>query len=182
MEELGKEIDKLSNKLTALRWELWTEHVVFTWKWWMLVFLCILFSVIFVLFIRKDNLLQNICYFGIVYVINRNFDDIATVYDWYDYRIQLEPLIPTMLPANLFIIPISLTLIYQKFITWKEFLIALLLYAGFISFIALPMMRDFGFYLIKNWNGFYSLLSLLVIASLTKMLVDLLVKLQLKRR
>jgi hypothetical protein len=81
MEELGKKIDKLSNELTALRWELWTEHVVFTWKWWMLLILCILCTAIFVLFIRKDKLLQNICYFGIVYIINRNFDDIATVYD-----------------------------------------------------------------------------------------------------
>ena len=133
---------------------------------------------VFVRFIRKDKLLQTISYFGIIYIINRNFDDLATVKDWYDYRIQLEPLIPTMLPANLFIIPISLTLIYQKYTNWKEFMIVLLLLSGFISFIALPMMRDFGFYLTKNWNAFYSVLSLLFMATLSKVVVDQLKKIQ----
>lgn len=178
MEELGKKIDKLSNQLTNLRWELWTEYTVFTWKWWMLVIICVLFLVLFIVLIKKDKLLQSIAYFGVIYILNRNLDDVATALDWYDYRIQLEPIIPTMLPANLFIIPIGLTLIYQKLSRWKEFIIGIVVFSGATSFIALPMMRDFGIYLTKNWNSFYSFLSLLIMASLAKFFIDKFEKIQ----
>lgn len=50
-----------------------------------------------------------------LYIINKNLDDAATAMDWYDYRIQLEPIIPTMLPANLFIVPIGLSILYHQY-------------------------------------------------------------------
>lgn len=178
MEKLGKKIDEVSNELLKLRWELWTEHVVYTWKWWLLVLACILFSVLIVIFIKKEMILQSFAYYGLIYILNRNLDDVATALDWYDYRIQLEPIIPTMLPANLFAIPITLTLIYQKCPRWKDFLLILALISGGISFLALPMMKDFGFYLTKHWNAFYSFLSLVVMATLSKFIIDKFVKVQ----
>lgn len=178
MEELGKKIDEVSNHLTKLRWEIWTEHVVFTWKWWLLVFICILFLVLFVVFIKKEMIFQSFSYYGLIYILNRNLDDIATAKDWYDYRIQLEPIISTMLPANLFAVPITLTLIYQKCPRWKDFLLILALISGGIAFLALPMMKDFGFYLTKDWNAFYSFLSLVAMASLSKLTIDQIKKVQ----
>ncbi|NWQ39447.1 hypothetical protein MLOOGBEN_01895 [Bacillus sp. EB106-08-02-XG196] len=55
MEELGKQIDKLSNQLTDLRMEIWTKHTLFTWQWWMLLIACIIMLVLFIVCIKKEK-------------------------------------------------------------------------------------------------------------------------------
>lgn len=172
MEELGKKIDKLSNQLTDLRIELWTKYTLFTWQWWMLLIACIIMLVLFLKMIKKEHRLPSIAYLGIIYIINKNLDDVATAMNWYDYRMQLEPIIPTMLPANLFIIPIALTLIYDKYKKWKAFLIALVVVSAFISYIALPLMKFVNIYLEKAWNAHWSFISLVAMALLTKAVID----------
>ncbi len=172
MEELGKKIDKLTNQVTDLRIELWTNYTLFTWQWWVLLVACIIMLVLFFLFIKKERLLSSIAYLGIIYILNKNLDDVATAMDWYDYRMQLEPIIPTMLPANLFIIPIGLTLLYDRFKKWKSYLIALALVSAFISYVALPMMKTVDIYLEKSWNANWSFISLVLIAVISKTVID----------
>jgi predicted branched-subunit amino acid permease len=172
MDELGEKIDQLSNQLTELRMELWTEYTLFTWQWWMLVFICILFLVLLFLFVKKEQALSTAAYLGIVYIINKNIDDVATAQDWYDYRIQLEPIIPTMLPANLFIIPLGFSILYTRFERWKSFLISTVIFAGFISFVALPLMKMAEIYLEKSWNSFLSFIILLATTILCKIIID----------
>ncbi|MCI3927049.1 hypothetical protein MO973_43445 [Paenibacillus sp. TRM 82003] len=172
MEEKGKEIDKLSNALTALRGELWREHTLFTWQWWLLVGICVAFVAAGIFLLRKKGLLRAFAYYGVLYVLNRNLDDLATALDWYDYRMQLEPVIPTLLPANLFGVPIPLMILYQRLPTWKQFSIGLAVFAGFVSFVALPLMEWTGIYLLKEWNAFWSFLSLFVMGAAAKLIVD----------
>ncbi|WP_117170111.1 CBO0543 family protein [Paraliobacillus sediminis] len=172
MDALGEKIDKLTNQVTDLRMELWTNYTLFTWQWWMLLVACIIMLVLFFLFIKKERLLSSIAYLGIIYILNRNLDDLATTMDWYDYRIQLEPIIPTMLPANLFIIPIGLTLTYDRYENWKSFLIALGVFSAFISYIALPMMKAVNIYLEKSWNANWSFISLVIMAVISKAVID----------
>jgi hypothetical protein len=92
--------------------------------------------------------------------------------DWYDYRMQLEPIIPTMLPANLFAVPISMTILYQRFPGWKRFGLVLAGFAAFLSYAALPLMELAGIYLRKDWNAHFSFLSLLLMGVLAKGIVD----------
>ncbi|MGI8387690.1 hypothetical protein [Robertmurraya sp. P23] len=172
MEELGKKIDKLSNQLTDLRIEIWVKHTVFTWQWWMLLVACIFMLVLFFIIVKNDKLLPSIAYLGIIYIMNKNLDDWATAMDWYDYRMQLEPIIPTMLPANLFIIPIGLTLIYNRYTKWKLFLVALGLVSAFISYIALPIMKIVNIYIENAWNAHWSFVSLLVMGVISKVIID----------
>ncbi|WP_226670084.1 CBO0543 family protein [Metabacillus litoralis] len=172
MEKLGKEIDKVSNQLTDLRWELWNNYTLFTWQWWLLLVTCILMVILFFIFVKKENFLATVAYLGIVYMINKNIDDVATTMDWYDYRMQLEPIIPTMLPANLFIIPIGLSLLYQKFLKWKSFLISISIFSIFVSYIALPLMKLVDIYLEKSWNAHWSFLTLFSMSVLAKIIVD----------
>jgi hypothetical protein len=172
VEELGRKIDKLSNQLTDLRIEIWTKHTLYTWQWWMLLVACIIMLILFFVFIKKEKLLPSIAYLGVIYIINKNLDDLATALDWYDYRMQLEPIIPTMLPANLFIIPILLTLIYDRCKNWKSFMISLTIVSAFISYIALPMMKVVSIYLEKAWNSNWSFLSLVLMAVISKAAID----------
>lgn len=172
MEELGKQIDKLSNQLTDLRMEIWTKHTLFTWQWWMLLIACIIMLVLFIVCIKKEKRLPSIAYFGIIYLINKNLDDIATAMVWSDYRMQLEPIIPTMLPANLFIIPIGLTLIYDRYKKWKSFLIALGGASVLIAYIALPLMKMVNIYLEKSWNAHWSFITLVIMATISKAVID----------
>ncbi|WP_078544807.1 CBO0543 family protein [Litchfieldia alkalitelluris] len=172
MEELGKKIDKLSNQLTDLRMEIWTEHTLFTWQWWMLLIASIIMVVLFFVMIKKERRLPSVAFIGLIYILNKNLDSVATAMDWYDYRIQLEPIIPTMLPANLFIIPIALTVIYDRYRKWKSFLIALVAASAFIAYIALPLMKLVKIYLEKAWNSHWSFLSLVVISVISKVIID----------
>ncbi|UFT98441.1 hypothetical protein KO561_14725 [Radiobacillus kanasensis] len=172
MSELGKKIDTVSTQLTDLRIEIWTKHTVFTWQWWMLVVICLLFITLLFVFIKKQTALTTAAYFGVIYILNKNLDDVATAMDWYDYRMQLEPIIPTMLPANLFIIPIGCSILYQRFEGWRSFLISIGLFAGFVSYIGLPLMKTIDIYVEKNWNPNFSFISLLLISILSKIIID----------
>ncbi len=174
MEDLGKEIDKLSNQLTDLRIELWREHTLFTWQWWMLVVICFVFLILLIVFVKKEKALSTVAFIGIVYIINKNLDDVATALDWYDYRIQLEPIIPTMLPANLLIIPIGFGVLYARYEAWKSFLVSITIFASLVSFIALPLMKLAEIYIEKNWNSILSFVSLLAITMISKLIIDFL--------
>ncbi|TYR80739.1 hypothetical protein FZC66_10245 [Priestia megaterium] len=172
MEQLGKKIDALSSQLTNLRWEIWLKHTLFTWQWWMLLCVCLVMVFLFFTLVKKEKLLESVAYFGLIYVINKNLDDIATAMNWYDYRMQLEPIIPTMLPANLFIIPLGLSIIYQRSEKWKSFLIAVGVFSVFVSYIALPFMKMVDIYLEKAWNANWSFISLVLMAILSKAVID----------
>ncbi|MFB9760725.1 CBO0543 family protein [Ectobacillus funiculus] len=179
MNELGKKIDKISNQLTDLRWEIWTKHSLFTWQWWMLLGLCIVVSILFIILIKKEKLVQTIAYFGIIFILNKYIDEIATALDWYDYRIQVQPgIIPSMLVANLFIIPMALSIIYQRYSKWKPFLIALGLFSIFTSYIALFFLKIVGIYLEKAWNAHWSCISLVVMGVIAKIVIDRVVLIQ----
>ncbi|CAM4487553.1 hypothetical protein [Paenibacillus tarimensis] len=178
MKEMGKEIDRLSNELTRQRWEFWHMYTLFSWQWWSLVALCLLCVVALVLLLKRDKLVQAAAYYGVIYLINKNVDDWATAMDWYDYRMQLEPIIPTMLPANLFAIPTILTLLYYRLPGWKGFALALAAASAVISYIMLPFMEWAQIYVTGKWNAHSSFISLFIMGSLAKWVVDMLQKLQ----
>lgn len=172
MEELGTEIDRVSNYLTDLRWELWFKYTLFTWQWWSLVLMSIISAVLYFRFIRKDKILSSFVYFGIIFILNKYLDGLATVRDWYDYRVQIEPAIPTMIAANLFVIPMGLSFIYQRYEKWKPFLIALVICSAFVSYVALPLMEMAHIYLPKAWKYSYSFIALILMGVLAKAAVD----------
>ncbi|MCZ8521224.1 MULTISPECIES: hypothetical protein [Paenibacillus] len=178
MEAMGKKIDKLSNQLTELRWDFWYQHTLFTWQWWMLALTCVFSLGALLLLIDKKQALRMTAYYGAIYLLNKNLDDLATAQDWYDYRMQLEPIIPTMLPANLFFIPMGLTLVYQYFSPWRKYLLALGAFSFALSYIALPLMKLAGIYMEKHWNSHLSMLSLVAMAALSKLLIDRLSRFQ----
>ncbi|HZG56217.1 hypothetical protein [Paenibacillus sp.] len=172
MEKMGKEIDKLSNELTALRWEFWEKHTLFTWQWWCFLAVCVLFAALAVVLLRRRGLVSAVAYYGAIYVLNKNLDDWATAMDWYDYRMQLEPIIPTMLPANLFAVPIALTILYQRLPRWRGYLAGLAAFSAIVSYAVLPLAEWAGIYLTKEWNAHFSMLSLLAMGAIAKGAVD----------
>jgi hypothetical protein len=116
--------------------------------------------------------LQTFAYFGVVYILNRSFDDYATVFDLYDYRMQLDPLIPTFLPANLFVIPMGLSIIYQRYERWSSFIVSIAIFSAFIAYAALPLARITHIYLIKSWSAHLSFICLITIAVIAKLVID----------
>lgn len=172
MEELGKKIDEVSNYLTQLRLEIWRKYTLFTWQWWVFVAVCIAALILFFVFVSKEKYLQAIAYLGLIYILNKNLDDVATALDWYDYRMQLEPIIPTFLPANLFVIPITLSIFYQRYEKWVKFLIATAIFSVSTAYIFLPLAKSVGIYLEKHWNAHLSFISLLIMAVICKLIID----------
>jgi hypothetical protein len=172
MEELGKKIDEVSNNLTQLRLEIWRKYTLFTWQWWVFVGVCIVSLILFFVLIKKKNYLKALAFFGLMYILNRNLDDIATSLDWYDYRMQLEPVIPTFLPSNLFVIPIAFSIIYQRYEGWILFTIFTVVFSAFTAYAALPLAKIAKIYLEKSWNSHLSFISLIIMAIISKLIVD----------
>ena len=172
MEELGKKIDDVSNHLIQLRLEIWSSYTLFTWQWWIFVAICIISVIAFIILVDKKKYLQTIAFFGVIYLINKNLDDIATALDWYDYRMQMEPIIPTFLVANIFVIPITYSIFYQRFEKWGAFALAVILFSAFTAYIALPAAKSVSIYVEKSWNGHLSFVSLLVMNILAKLFID----------
>ncbi|GAA3333911.1 hypothetical protein GCM10020331_099820 [Ectobacillus funiculus] len=125
--------------------------------------------------------MQTIAYFGIIFILNKYIDEIATALDWYDYRIQVQPgIIPSMLVANLFHYSNGIKYHLSAIFKMETFLIALgLFFDFFTSYIALFFSQNSGhLFRKKAWNAHWSCISLVVMGVIAKIVIDRVVLIQ----
>ncbi|MCQ6281064.1 CBO0543 family protein [Bacillus sp. EB600] len=151
---------KMENTYDHLR-KLWfdygTQEVVFTYQWWIEIFVFIFSLFLWWRFVDKTRLkeisLVGLITAGIAFIL----DQIGTSLDFWIYPYTLTPLErDEFAPADLSIIPFIYSMIYQRYSTWKKYIIATIIYAFFASYIGENIFQWLGIYKIKKWNHLYS--------------------------
>lgn len=170
--ESAIQIVQTQSVFTEMRVQQWLQEIVFTWQWWILVFLLIAPWILWLYFVDKKRL-TGICLFGISVLVTVSWmDDLGTdLILWY-YPYKLVPVHPQLISINYSVLPVSFMLIYQCFSTWRSYIKAMLMMAIVFSFVAEPALSYLGMYKVLKWQYYYSLPLYLLIGISLRWIVE----------
>lgn len=157
-ENVKKMIDNNENELKELvhqKIDIWSEHVVFSGLWWLGVILTILPWLIWIKYRKKDstNRILFVGYF--VGVISLCLDVIGDQLGLWHYRMVVIPFLPTYIPWDLTLMPLSVMFLIQ--IKPKVHpLIKAIVFAFLSSYIGEPFFDWLGVYVLDKWKYLFS--------------------------
>jgi len=171
------EIDKEQEKLTHLSIEHWLQHDLFSLNWWILFLATTIPYFIWWKVVDKNRFFEMFSYGMLCSTICMLLDIIGTEYMLWHYPDKLLPIITPLIPANLVIIPISATLVYQYFTKWKYFLVATLGWSILFSYIIEPlfMLRKM-FVLGEHWSHTKSFIGFIILGTILKTVFEMIKK------
>jgi hypothetical protein len=136
------------------KFQIWLDHVLFTWRWWMGV-LIIVFCIWVWLRWRKRESADRLLYAGFFTAIIATLLDLnGNFFGLWDYSYEVLPA-AAYLPWDLFLIPtvVMLLLLYKPDINpW----IKAIFLGALTSFVGLPLLTWLGVYQPLNWYYIYS--------------------------
>ncbi|WP_223700432.1 CBO0543 family protein [Sutcliffiella deserti] len=147
-------------------------------RWWLLFLSIFLPWVIWWIFADKNRLYELLIYGMLWAVIATWLDLIGTSNGLWEYPYNLYNKVPTLLPADLSVIPVMFMLLYQYLSNWKKFLLGSVLVSSLLSFVLEPLFIKFSMLNLINWTHFKSLFSFVILALLTKSIMSGLEKLK----
>jgi hypothetical protein len=166
------EIDQLSQKVNTMEMDWWIKDDLFSLQWWVIVIVNVFFFALFLFFIDRKRTLKITVAFLIGFSIVGSSDEIGDYFHLWSYPHEFIPFSGRFNAVDFFVIPSIFALMYQKFRTWRSFLIADVIISSLNSYIGERIFVLLGIYKLNNWTYTKSFLVLFVIAILIKAIVD----------
>ncbi|MFT8323474.1 MAG: CBO0543 family protein [Bacillus sp. (in: firmicutes)] len=171
------EINQEKSKLLKLIYSHWINHDLFSLNWWILICATIFPYFIWWRFVKKDRFFEIFCYGLLCSCFSIILDVIGTEMMLWGYPDKLVPWIPPLLPADFVIIPITAMIVYQRFETWKSFLLANFCWAILFSYIIEPFFVKLGMFALGNhWCHTYSFFGFFLLGIVLKLFITRLKK------
>lgn len=144
------------------KFQLWQDHIVFSWRWWLGIVIVLLCLGIWFLLTRNRSRSRFI-FAGLVSgIIATGLDLIGVFFGLWDYRYDLFPPVNTYLPWDMLVIPTLILVLLRLKPRINPFLKALL-FAAIGSFVGLPLLHWLELYVPLDWSYFYSFPILFII-------------------
>jgi len=154
--ESAIEVVQVQSAFTDMRMQQWLHDVIFTWQWWILIFLMITPWVLWSFLVDKKRLTP-ICLLGMFVIATASWmDDLGTDFILWYYPYKLLPIYPELIPINYAVLPVVFMLIYQYFPFWSSYIKAMFIMALLFSFVAEPSLSYLGIYKMLRWQYYYS--------------------------
>jgi hypothetical protein len=135
---------------------IWAEHVVFSDLWWMGVGLTIIPWIIWFM-VRPKQSTDRLLYIGLMAAIfSTVFDVLGDQIALWHYRFNVIPILPTYIPWDLTLMPVSVMLALQFKPNANPYMKASI-FAVLTSYVAEPFFNWLGVYQPKIWRYSYSL-------------------------
>lgn len=176
--QLFEQLLEAQGKSIQLQQQHWIKYEVFTFQFWLLIAMLIIPWIIWYKLIDKKRFYEIFIYGLFVLIVATFLDEVGCQLNLWEYRYDIEPLFPRLIPMNFAMLPVIYMLIYQYFPKWKSFIAAnivmgiLLAYVGESIFVALKI------YVLINWKHIYSFPIYILIAIVLKALTRLLIRIQ----
>jgi hypothetical protein len=74
----------------------------------------------------------------------------------WDYPFDILPIFPVITAANLWILPLTYSLVYQHFNTWKGFSRVTILLSALLCLVFEPTLAWGGYYQLLKWKYYFS--------------------------
>lgn len=139
-----------------LRMRHWETLELFTWQWWSMVLAWVASIVLWWVFADKKRITELLLYGVMCAYIITALDGIGTEFSAWTYRIITFPVFNRLMPVDCGVLPVFYMALYQRFHTWKGFLMADVVSAGLFSFVLEPFVLASGVYLHTRWSSVLS--------------------------
>ncbi|WP_332699239.1 CBO0543 family protein [Halalkalibacter lacteus] len=176
-----EEITKIRETFREAYWAYWINDNLFSFGWWLLLVLHILFIYLASKLLDRTRLFELLTVGGLAAIFSTLIDIITIQYGLTGYPTSLSPLSPSLFVSSLIILPVIYMLLYQFFSTWKSFILANLVVGAFLAFLGENLFRWLNIYQYIQWNSFYSLITYLGIGIVLKWILSNLLKAQKKQ-
>jgi hypothetical protein len=143
------------DKLHSEKIQLWMDHSLFTWQWWLGVVLLFLPIILWLLF-RKRGSTDRLLYAGFfVSIISSFLDSIGDFSHLWEYNYEVFPFTTYYLPWSLSALPVSVMFVLQIRPKFNPFLKGII-FSAVCSFVILPIFKVMGIYDPVKWKYIYS--------------------------
>lgn len=153
--------------------DLYMHHILFTFKWWIVLFVIILLVLIWWKLVDKKRFHEIALAGFISALITLTSDNIGVEKVLWAHPIQLLGLIRNIHELDLVVVPISYMLLFQYFVEWKKYIIAVITYALLAAYIIIPFSVWFGTYRIISWKYTYSFVVFIIMGIMIKFIVGI---------
>jgi len=134
---------------------LWINHIVFTWRWWLGVFLTFIPWFIWIKVRNKKETIR-LLFTGLVVAITTNVLDLAGIcYGLWYYDYKVTPMTVIYVPWDFALFPVAIMLLIQ----FKPKVSPLIKAIGFgliCGFVFEPLFAWMDVYVYTNWKHWYS--------------------------
>jgi len=152
----AEQLAEMMRLITQARIEYWLRDVFGSWRWWVLLLLFIAPWVVWYKLADKKKL-PELALFGLMVMVSTiTLDELGFALSLWSYPADVIPIFPRLTSVDYTVLPISFTLTYQYFPTWKSFFWALVVISGVFSFVVEPIIAYLGFYVVIKWFYWYS--------------------------
>jgi hypothetical protein len=142
--------------------DFWIENVIFTWQWWIGVFLTIVPWVFWLYFREKESTYRLLAAGFFVIFISSWLDFIGITLGLWHYNYDVLPFLPSYLPWDLTLLPVIIMSLIQFKPHFNPYIKAFI-FAGGTAFIGEPFFALIKTYEPEQWKYIYSFPILYVI-------------------
>lgn len=158
-------------KLTCARIKEWLQSDFFHPLWWILLALFIMSAYLWWKLADKSKLSELTLYTAIIILFIIVLDELGEELSLWYYSVDITPLFPPISAVNITSMPLIYMLIYQRFRSWKSFVIATAAMSVVFCFVFEPIFVWSGIYTKLAWKSYYGLPLYFFIAVASKFMV-----------
>jgi len=166
------------NVSIQLQIQHWLKYELFTPQFWLLLGILIFPWIIWWRLVDRKRFLEIIICGLLISSVVTVLDEIGCQLNWWEYRYDIEPLFPRLIPMNHAMLPVGYMLIYQYFSEWKPFAVANIVFAAVMAFIGEPVLAKTGIYVLLEWKSVYSFPIYIFLAIIIKIALNWIIKVQ----
>lgn len=155
-------------------WQLQYQHWLYDdfrkWTWWLQLVVGIIPLLIWWKIVDRKRLLEIIVYGLLVNVTSIILDTLGYATVIWDYPDRFLPALPSIIPIDVVVVPVTFMIVYQYCNTWKSFVTVITGIALLYAFVAEPLMVALNLYTLIHWKYIYSFPIYIVMAVVLRML------------
>ncbi|GGM40943.1 hypothetical protein GCM10011351_28970 [Paraliobacillus quinghaiensis] len=170
-----QDITNIRENLFQTYLKYWLDNEFFSFNWWVLLTLLFVIPIIWWILADKKRIFELLTYGLFVSALATLFDSLFMSMVLFGHKTRLIPILPPLLPY-LTMIPFIYMLIYQWFSTLKSKIIATIILALILAYLAEPILVWMEIYDLQKWTHTYSFAVYLTLGIISKLLMMFLVK------
>jgi hypothetical protein len=168
--------------LTLARFYEWLHDDLFHFMWWVLLVLVIATTYLWWKKVNKSRLSEIALYTFLIIIFIIVLDELGEELSLWYYTVDLICFFPPITAVDISSMPLIYMLIYQRFGSWKSFVVASIVMSAVFCFVFEPIFVWVGVYKMISWKSYYGFPIYIFIAIASKFIVNLICGISSKRK
>ncbi|MBP3951569.1 CBO0543 family protein [Bacillus suaedae] len=148
----------IMNEFTTVQMEhfsYWREHTLWHWEFWVLLFLAVAPWVVWFIIRKRGSEARLLLSGAFAVIVASWFDFLGIAFGLWEYKAMLIPTIPSFMPWDISVVPVSI-MIWLQFKPRMNPFIKAFSFSVIASFIGEPIFIWIGLYNPIHWSHLYS--------------------------